>query len=43
MWWWQPSQAAAVLESECRLRESNYVSLLSVIAKQQKRTHVSIV
>jgi hypothetical protein len=30
----QPSQAAVVLESECRRRECNSVSFLSVVSKQ---------
>jgi hypothetical protein len=30
----RPSQGAAVLESECRPRESNFVSFLSVVPKQ---------
>jgi hypothetical protein len=43
MWSEQLSQVATVLESECRPRESNSVSFLSVVPKQQKRAHVSIV
>jgi hypothetical protein len=39
----QPSQAAAVLESECHRREYNSVSFLSVVPKQKNRTHESIV
>jgi hypothetical protein len=42
-WSGQTSQVVAVLESECHPRESNHVSFLSVIPKQQKRAHVSIV
>jgi hypothetical protein len=37
------SQAVAVLQSECRLRECNSVSFLSIVPNQQNRTHVSIV
>jgi hypothetical protein len=35
-------QTAAILESECHRRECKLVSFLSVVPKQQNRTHVSI-
>jgi hypothetical protein len=37
------SQVTVVLESECRRRECNSVSFLSVVPKQQNRMHVFIV
>jgi hypothetical protein len=42
-WSGRPSQAAAVLEFECRRCECSSVSFLSVVPKQQNRIHVSIV
>jgi hypothetical protein len=42
-WLGWPSQAATILESECHRRECNSASFLSVVPKQQNRTHVSIV
>jgi hypothetical protein len=43
MWSGRPSQFATVLESECHMSESNSISFLSIIPKQQKSVHVSIV
>jgi hypothetical protein len=42
-WSGQPSQVAAILQSECHPRESNSISFLSIVPKQQKRVHISIV
>jgi hypothetical protein len=43
MWSGRLLQFAAVLESKCRPRESNSISFLSIVPKQQKRVHISIV
>jgi hypothetical protein len=40
--WPRLSQVAAVLESESHPRESNSISFVSIVPKQQKRVHISI-
>jgi hypothetical protein len=41
-WSGRLSQVAVVLESESHPRESNSISFVSIVPKQQKRVHISI-
>jgi hypothetical protein len=43
MWSGRLSQDAAVLESESHPCESNSISFVSIVPKQQKRVHIFIV